>query len=139
MCTECLRIAYRGFVNRTNDRSAFVEQAIAMDGTPTELTADEKRNDKQTHTALFGDKCRGTVQELLRSAISELRTLPFERSDDVLTGVTFVQELVATALWKYQCNVGSFLESFAREFDRLDVDEEKMRFYRTAQQRQAWS
>ena len=52
---------------------------------------------------------------------------------DALKGLSALQEIIATALWRHGCAVGKRLESFARDFDRLDVPTERERLYALAQ------
>jgi len=101
---------------------------------PAPLSDDEKRNEPNTYAALFSDECRSEIEELYKAAMREMRGRSLSSSEDILEGLVFLQEIVATALWKHQCAVGSTLESFAREFDRLDVRAERERLHARAQE-----
>ena len=133
MCEQYLHVVYRAFVIRTGLRVAFIEQAISFWSDPQPLSEDEKRNEAEIYTALFSDECRSYVEELYKKAMCDMRGLPYASSRDILEGLAFLHEVVARALWKHHCLVGESLESFAREFDRLDVDSERERLHTRAQ------
>jgi hypothetical protein len=61
--------------------------------------------------------------------MAEMKVLTFEGSEDILDGLEFIQNVGATALWKFNCDMASEMESFVREFDRLDVIGERERLY----------
>ncbi|HEY8553262.1 MAG TPA: hypothetical protein VIL43_01830, partial [Burkholderiales bacterium] len=82
-----------------------------------------------TLPALFSEKCRSSIENVYRSAMREMRGVPYALAGDTIEALAFLQETIATALWKHRCNVGKTLESFAREFDRLDVREERKRLH----------
>ena len=63
----------------------------------------------------------------------EMRGARFGESGDFLNAAVFLQDLVATAMWRYHCNVGADLERFTREFDRLDIESERRRLFDAAQ------
>jgi len=82
---------------------------------------------------LFSLECKGYVLDLLEKLMAEMKVLRFEESGEVLDGLEFVQNVGATALWKFNRSLDSEVESFVREFDRLDVIEERERLYSLAQ------
>lgn len=51
---------------------------------------------------------------LLEKLMAEMKVLKFEESGQVLDGLEFVQSVGATALWKFNCNLDSEVESFVR-------------------------
>lgn len=60
--------------------------------------------------------------------------VPYPQCGDFLDALAFIQEISATALWKYRQGVGDAVEDFVRNFDRLDVSDERIRLYDCAQE-----
>lgn len=133
MCLNHLPVIYRAFFERANIRIAFIERMISFEGELQPLSEDERRNERETYAALFSEECRSSVEDVYRSAMREMRGQPYALAGDVIEALVFLQETIATALWKHRCNVGKTLESFAREFDRLDVRDERKRLHAVAQ------
>ncbi len=133
MCKKLLLTIYRLTVARTSARSAFIEERLGFDKHAAPLSEDDSRNERDVSAALFSEDCRPYVEGFFLDMLKELKALPYERSSDVLNGLAILQEIVASALWKHRCAVGPHLESFAREFDRLDRAEERLRLYEHAQ------
>jgi hypothetical protein len=133
MCKKLLLTIYRLIVARTGARVAFIEQRVGFDQNGPPLSEDDSRNEREMYVALFSDDCRPCVESLFLDMLKELEVLPYERSADVLNGLVLLQEVIARALWKHRCAVGPRLESFAREFDRLDREDERLRLYQHAQ------
>jgi hypothetical protein len=132
-CKTELLAVYRIFFDRYRTRIAFIERWMSFQGELKPLLEDEQRNERQIYTDLFSGECRSCIEELYRTAMQEMRGQPYSVSGDVLEALAFLQEVVATGMWKHRCNVGEMLESFAREFDRLDVSEERKRLHDLAQ------
>jgi len=133
MCTELLTAVYRMFLQRTNIHSAFIEPHVTNSHEPETFSEDTERNRPSTYAALFSGDCSSHLENLYLEAIQQMNGLSFDGSEDILNGLAFIQEVVATALWRYDCNVGPTLESFAREFDRLDVPAERHRLHSRCQ------
>ncbi|MGQ0595704.1 hypothetical protein [Aquabacterium sp.] len=85
------------------------------------------------YSDLFNGVGRVEVEGLYDELRGALIGKSFEQCADILDGLSFLQELVAMALWKYQVDVGERLEGFARNFDRLDVQDERRRLHQEAQ------
>jgi len=128
-CTGVMLHVYRAYVARTSVRISFIEKRLASPDAIAPLNVDEIRNVPDVYLELFSDSCRSFVETLYGEALRELRDLEFEDSDEVLRALNFIQEVTATALWRYNRNVGSTLEAFAREFDRLDLLSERQRLH----------
>jgi hypothetical protein len=133
MCRRYLLDIYRAFYERGRVRICTVERWVALEGDLRPLSEDERRNERETYADLFSDECRADVEFLYQTAMREMRGKPYELSGGVLEALDFLQQVVATALWKYRSSVGETLESFAREFDRLDVEDERRRLHALAQ------
>lgn len=132
MCREAIVTAYNLLVIRTGFRSAFVESRLPAADAP-ELSEDCVRDLERAYRTLFEPHCDAVFEHLYREAMAALSTLPLDSSADVLNALTFVQDTVAIALWKYRCTwVADVLERFAREFDRLDQPSEQLRLHERA-------
>jgi hypothetical protein len=129
MCIELLLISYKLFLERTDLRIAFIEQCLKIPIESTHISEDERRNLPNLYEANFSTGCLPYVEKLHSDAMEKMRNLSYDQSSDILNGLMFIQEVVATALWKYHCDVGQFLESFARQFDRLDLPVERQWLY----------
>lgn len=106
---------------------------MAFPDNAVELSADERRNEPATYAALFSSECRKFLEEVYEGALVMMRERSLNACEDVLNGLAFLQEVVATAMWRHRCDVGETLEVFARNFDRLDVAEERARLHGEAQ------
>ena len=133
MCRKSLLILYKSFISRNGIRVPLIEQWVSFENEDERVYCDEKRNEPETYSILFSDECRASVENLFLKVMWELRGQPYERCKSILEALAFLQEIVATALWKYNCSVGATLEMFAREFDRLDLQVERERLHAQAQ------
>jgi hypothetical protein len=132
-CDQHLTTLYRINVLRTNVRIQFIETWLTEVPTFIPLTEDESRNEPIIYQEIFSEKCRIELERCYRNAMSSIRDQSFGDSMDVLRALTFLQEIIATAKWKYDCETGPLLESFARRYDRLDDDSEQRRLHAEAQ------
>jgi hypothetical protein len=115
-------------------RIAFIEAWLGSHDVQAGVSADEERNMPATYGALFAPECQAEMESLLQAAIASIRGKTFYRCGDELNACMFLQEIVATALWKHRCVVGERLESFARKYDRLDTLQERRELHFEAQQ-----
>jgi hypothetical protein len=132
-CAKHLLVVYRAYSARTGARVGFLERVISCPADIIQLSDDERRNVPEIYAALFSNECRLFVEELYEKAVSMMRGRPFGDCEEALECLVFLQEVAATALWAYRCPVGKTLESFARDFDRLDVPAERERLHARAQ------
>ena len=138
MSTTLLLLTYRLYVERTGLRNGFVEGYLASrspQAVPFNILEDDRRNLPELYKAAFASTRPLQFECLYNDAMEKLRLLPYDQSGEILDGLMFLQHVVATALWKYRCNVGQTLESFARDFDRLDSPVERQRLHQLAQSR----
>lgn len=134
MCARSLKTIYCVFVNQEGTRIPLLEQYIKYTEGAVFFSEDCLRNEPLIYKDLFSAECDSYVNGLLQGFMKEMKVLTFDESWEVLEAVTFLQGVAATALWKFGCNLSSELESFVREFDRLDVVEERRRLYLLAQE-----
>jgi len=134
MCKKYLAILYGAFLTRSKIRIAFIEAWLGGFEVQPGMTADEQRNEPTLFGALFSDECRHELESLYRAAIESIRGKTFDKCNDGIDALVFLQEIVATAMWKHRCKVGETLEEFARKNDRLDILQERRRLHLEAQQ-----
>ncbi|MEE4790908.1 hypothetical protein V2K52_25690 [Pseudomonas alliivorans] len=128
-----MQIIYLLFVRKNERRLSVLEAWINYIDGDLVFSEDFLRNEPEMYEELFSLKCKGYVLGLLEKLMAEMKGLRFEESERVLDGLEFVQNVGATALWKFNCNLDAELRSFVREFDRLDSVEERKRLYSLAQ------
>ena len=130
MCATCLRELYQQFVRRTGRQVAAIEQLVGGTGTRTEQHGqDELQTSRECFAKLFSLECQSYVDQAYSGVVRVLQVQPYDSCDDAFTALEFLQELIATALWKYELAVPQNQESFAREYDRLDTELERRRLY----------
>lgn len=110
-----------------------MESWLSLQNAPPAPSKDDMRNDSQAYIALFSEECSQEITKLYDEVLQQMRGIPYANSEDLLKCLSFLQEVVASALWKHHCSVPSSLAAFAREFDRLDVEDERKRLYDRAQ------
>ena len=135
MCIWNLQIIYCLFVSREGVRTPLLEQYIKYVEGEVIFSEDFLRNESVIYSDLFSEECVEYVCGLVVELMNEMRVLTFEESKEALDGLSFFQGVGATALWKFNCKLKPELESFVREFDRLDVVEERERLYFLAQEK----
>jgi hypothetical protein len=135
MCSEALLTIYEMFSQSSGQRIASIEGHLGPHSERPFSAEDLERNQAAIYAALFSPACRVLVEGLYQDSLRRMNGLPFDGSQDLLSGLAFLQDVIAKALWKYECDVGGTLEAFARGFDRLDVPSERRRLHELAQQR----
>jgi len=71
------------------------------------------------YTLLFSIENQKLISLEVDKLLEKLRTT-VSSSDPLFTDLAVLQSVTATALWKYEIDISSNLEDFAREFDRVD-------------------
>lgn len=133
MCVNHFTAIYRLCRNRGLSRVVLIEADVET-GSFLSLTEDDRRNEKFHYERLFSEECRAFTRDLFADMSNAIRLHPYAESADMLDLLAFLQEVVATALWKYGLEADESLIRFAREFDRLDVEEERIRLWESFQQ-----
>jgi len=119
-------------VDKQHKRVPMIERYLGI-GEPAFVSVDDRRNEPAFYQELAQNNGR-ELQDCLRWLTGELRAVSFEQSGGILAGFDFLQAVIADVLWRYGLHVGEELERFTREFDRLDVTDERRRLYQRAQQ-----
>lgn len=133
MCEMTLQAIYFLFVHVSGRRLTALESYINYVDGEMVFSDDLLRNEPDMYGDLFSSGCKGYLHDLFGELLAELKLLRFEESEAVLDGLEFVQNVGATALWKFNCNLSPDMEDFVRGFDRLDTVEDRKRLYLLAQ------
>jgi hypothetical protein len=133
MCKQHLAMLYRIYVLATRIRIQFIENWLIELPVFIPLTEDESRNELELYQEMFSAECRVELEQCYRNAMTSIQAQPFGKSQDVIRALAFLQGIVARAMWRYNCEAGQTLETFARQYDRLDDDSEQRRLHAEAQ------
>lgn len=96
------------------------------------ITDDDRRNQKHYYEQLFLGEYKDAMECLYTDWMKKLATFSHIDAERLLSAMTFLQEVVATAMWKYDIKVNNEFDRFARDFDRLDIPSERIRLYQFA-------
>lgn len=133
MNKQILHLIYCMFLNRGGKRICCIEKIFKFEEV-TVVPTDGWRNESELYSSLFTGESRLELETLYLELLRDMRNVPYEQCEDLLEALTFLQQMLATAMWKYHHDVGWKMEAFTRDFDRLDVESERMRLYQYAQQ-----
>lgn len=133
MCVRFFRIIYMLFIRQEGQGSDFLERCIGYVAGDIIFSDDDLRNESFMYGELFSSKCSGYIFDLFKRSMAEMKGLGYEESKDILDGLDFIQRVGATALWKFNFSLSQDMERFVRDFDRLDVADERKRLYLLAQ------
>ena len=132
MFDQMFFLIYRLFLDRGGKRVSWVIRNFGADD-GAELYADIVGSEADAYSVVFSHEGRSRLEGIYFSLLDGMNGLTYQQCDDALEALSFIQEISAAALWKYRLDVGAEIEFFVREFDRLDVPEERVRLYRRAQ------
>lgn len=132
MCKDTLLRIYE-FAQKAGSVKSQVLERFLGGRHSAAITIDDERNEPEMYAHLFGGECQPIMEALLRDLMRDMKGMAFEQAHDQIRALSFLQFVAARGLWKYRQNVGSILEEFVREFDRLDVESERMRLHEYAQ------
>ena len=133
MCNHILSIIYLLSINRGKAQIGWMNQYFRSNSTNA-ISLDDERNEPDLYATLFSKECRAKIESLYLKLLSEMKEVPYEKCKGVLEALMFLQEVAATAFWKYHCNIGKKMECFVKDFDRLDVTSEQRRLHEKVQQ-----
>lgn len=128
MCNEIIQTIYRIFLESGGRKIFWIERSVGLDESKV-VSVDDKRNEPELYSNLFSGECRENMEELYMAMLKQMRETPFEHCDDLMEAAAFLQQVMATAMWKYHQDIGEAMEKFTREFDRLDVSAERVRLH----------
>lgn len=131
-CREALALLYRIHRSHGYRRSAFIEEALSGADVTGPPSFDDLRNDREAYATLFGAGGSPDVESVYRAAIARLRTVPFEEAEDLIAGLYFMRRLISTAYFRWDHAIVPDLADFARDYERLDLAEERRRLHAEA-------
>lgn len=134
MCDRILSKIYFLFINRGGPKIGWMDQYFVEYNRINTISIDDERNEPELYATIFSEECRSKVELLYLRLLSEMKGIPYEKSNGAIEALMFLQEVSAIASWKYHCNIGEKMELFVRDFDRLDVTSERHRLHEKAQQ-----
>lgn len=106
----------------------FIENEIGK-SVDEAMLANHHVDEASLYLKLFTKEGVEFLNEFYFQICNQIKKISFAESAQHLSLLMFMQEIFAAALWKYNLNIGEVLERFTREFDRLDLIEEKVRLY----------
>ncbi|MGY2292796.1 hypothetical protein ACW9H6_23905 [Pseudomonas sp. SDO528_S397] len=109
MCEVTMRIIYFLFLRQNGKRLSVLELCINYIDGDLSFSEDFLRNERAMYEELFSLGCRGYVLDLFEKLMAEMKGLKLEESEGFLDGLEFVQNVGATALWKFNCHLDSEL------------------------------
>jgi hypothetical protein len=132
MFEDNLFSVYQVFLFEGGERVGYLEDRFGFFPNQTVLI-DERRNIKNSYALLFSGENKRRLEELYFDAMKEMEGADYDRCDHILRALEFIQQISATAMWRYGQSVSQVMEDFVRDFDRLDVPAERHRLYEVAQ------
>jgi hypothetical protein len=134
-CKDRLRIIYSLHLHRGGKSILNIESDLNLSPEDLNVSDDDIRNERFQYEALFQDPCASLIERIFDSEVGAMISIPYDQCSAHLEALEFIQEIASTAMWKFGTSIPSALEDFAREFDRLDVEEERHRLYLLAQEK----
>ncbi|MFC4820071.1 hypothetical protein [Dokdonella ginsengisoli] len=132
MINELMEKIYSLFLLDGEDRVPWIEEYLGGVDRPN-ISSDDRRNELNIYKGIFSNKNRSDFESIYLGLRRLIKGKSYDSSHDFLAAMRFLQQVVSVALWKYGLEVGATMEDFAREFDRLDVPEERIRLYESLQ------
>lgn len=120
---------YDLWVDRSRERVPIIEHYLGI-MEPQTVSVDDRRNELQFYRDIARDQGQ-LLENCLEWLFNKLKMVPYEQAADIFAGVEFLQWVIADALWRHGLQVSEALERFTREFDRLDVPDERFRLFRS--------
>lgn len=132
MFNQILLLIYRLFLHGGGKKIIWMEQYLGYKN-KVKLSSDDIKNESFAYASVFLENNRITLEKIYIKLKSEMNGIPYKQCEEILDALEFIQQISATAMWKYNQNVGVMIEEFVRNFDRLDVPKERIRLYNETQ------
>lgn len=87
---------------------------------------DIERSEVKIYEYLFKKENQSMLCKEVDSLLESLKDESCSRAT-IFDDIEFLQQIVASALWKYRLPLSPQLEDFARDFDRIDDESERLR------------
>lgn len=88
---------------------------------------------EQAYREVFTADCKTWTRSAFGDAMLAMKGRPLADCESDLGLLAFLQHVFAVALWKFRLPLDARLEDFTRDFDRLDVEQERSRLHAHAQ------
>jgi len=88
---------------------------------------DIQREMSDVISSVFSKNNKFVFNSEIRKTLDTIRKEAIEVTHPSFGDLEFLQNIVAKALWQYEIELDPNLEIFAREFDRIDDNEERLR------------
>jgi hypothetical protein len=126
-CARHLMVAYRAYLAHGFSKSAMVDSLVG----DIEIF-DENISENDALKAIFSHSCCGYMLDLFVICLHDLA-----KSDNIdktyyLEALECLQTIFSTALWVSKAELPPLIESFTRDFDRLDMLSEQERLIEVA-------
>lgn len=123
---ELLRILC-GFIEHTQCKYDLFRSS-SLDDFNSEFTrTDIERSLPEIYALLFDGDRQEHIATEIGGFLEVLKKRVRDPQDSLFNEIEFLQQVVSTALWKYGIQIKPELESFLREFDRIDDEIERLR------------
>lgn len=132
MLQDTIHNAYQLFLKQGGQRAALLESIFQIDATK-QSSLDDSRNEASVFSALTSEENLRQLSSLHSSLMDRLASKTLDQSNEEIDALACLQEILSVALWKHNRYIGFSLESFVREFDRLDMASERARLHDLAQ------
>lgn len=130
MCREAIYKIYITYVSGGGQAVDYVECYFGINVEHDSLpTGDSGVEQRTAYKHLFSNDCISVLCEFYAELAEKIVSVRYENSTDLLNAFSFLQWVLATGLWKFKAKLSSDLERFTRNFDRLDVESERVRLY----------
>ena len=131
MCFELIRKLYQQSVDQGMGPAPPLDYMLNGAEVHSEVPVDYA--EEYLYKDLFDEACREALDHVYAELIFQLKKRTKDDISDLISALSFVQLVAARAMWKYNLQISSAMENFARDFERLDVDSECERLYYLAQ------
>ncbi|GKT26114.1 hypothetical protein [Acidovorax sp. SUPP3334] len=134
MFNELFRSIYLSHISKGGLIVDWVEDEFRFSAA-REKSINFDQSEQEIYKSFFSSENQSKFYLLYCRIRGEMVGVPYSRCEKLIGMLAFMQEILATALWKHNQRVEVDMENFAREFDRLDIEDERFRLYESVQKR----
>ncbi|MCT7329676.1 hypothetical protein [Ralstonia mojiangensis] len=134
ICKEKLHTIYSIYLLNGGSIAENIETEILQNPKDFIASVDDIRNEREIYNDLFQTPCISLIESIFHLNFNSMSSKPYEQCKSFIDALAFIQDIAASAMWKFDLSIPGDLEAFVRDFDRLDVPEERYRLYQLAQQ-----
>jgi len=134
MFNQYLIVVYCLLLKRGENRVPWIERFLKFDNA-YQTSIDDARNEPNIFEQIFSTESVVEFEHIYKLLLREIDGVPYSKCGDQFEAFKFIQLVSSKAIYQYRINIGSLLEKFVIEFDRLDVNDDCNRLYESAQSR----